>query len=432
MPNTLIESSKLLAIDLYYFAFTYITNNNFFTRVNLPKSDSNYLKKNEFNYSTNVSPLIKTPNYNVLYAPCIVDIRNLLGTNNYYSLILPDAIKENNRYYVCQFIDLFTNNFNYVSSKTNTNFTTNFKLFAPDYKGKLKPHHIKANSWFFLIFLRVEVNFRIPGDLNKAIIFEEGFKLKSAKTCNNKVPLPNTSKIDLLNSSVSLKLLYNTYLQISQWQTSFIPDDLAYMSKFSNQFGVTQNFKPFQQSPAKFSPTQKNRPVLKLGQNLGIKSLGNVGFNLWSTSSDYINTTGPLRYLNKSIVANEFIYGNNKEQAIYWNANKDSNATQLNGTNDYTLTINPIPSTNNPGFWSVTAYDMNNYVEPQPGQKFFTAGQGITKPCVITLSNKAPSNPYDNTYLRVPTGNYYIVLRIYNTDYSSINNFTPIPVKINF
>ena len=51
---------------------------------------------------------------------------------------------------------------------------------------------------------------------------------------------------------------------------------------------------------------------------------------------------------------------------------------------------------------------------------------------VITLSNKAPSNPYDNTYLRVPTGNYYIILRIYNTDYSSINNFIPNPVKINF
>ena len=138
-----------LALDLYYFAFTYITNNNFFTKVNLPKTNSEYLKKNAFNYSTNVSPLIVTPDYNVLYAPCVVDIRNLKNTNNFYLLTLPESIKNNSRYYICQFVDLFTNNFSYVSSKTNTNFTTRFKIFAPDYEGKLKPHHIKANSWFF-------------------------------------------------------------------------------------------------------------------------------------------------------------------------------------------------------------------------------------------------------------------------------------------
>ena len=434
MPDPTVQSYLGLALDLYYFAFTYITNNNFFTKVNLPKTNSEYLKKNEFNYSTNVSPLIVTPNYDVLYAPCVVDIRNLKNTDNYYSLILPDAIKNNNRYYICQFVDLFTNNFNYVSSKTNKEFRTRFKIFAPDYKGKLKPHHIKANSWFFLIFLRVEVNFRISGDLNKAIAFEEGFKLKTNDNSNynstNKIPLPNTSNIDLLNPKLALKLLYNTYLDVSQWQTSFTVEDLSYMNEFSNQFGVTQNFRPFNQKPDEFSPTAKNRPVLKIGQDLGIKSASIVVSEQWTTSADIINTKGPLRYIDKALIVKSFIYGNNKEQAIYWNCNKDSNNNQLNGSNDYTVTINPIPSTNTPGFWSITAYNLNNFVEPQPGQLYFTVGQGITQPCVVTLSNKSPTNPNDNTYLQVPTGDYYIILRIYNTDFNSINNFTPNPVII--
>jgi hypothetical protein len=434
MTDSYTRSYLGLALDVYNFAFTYIKNNNFFTKVNLPKTNSEYLKKNVFNYSTNVSPLIVTPDYNVLYAPCVVDIRNLKNTDNYYSLILPDAIKNNSRYYVCQFVDLFTNNFTYVSSKTNKNFRTNFKIFAPDYKGELNSHRIKANSWFFLILLRVEVNFRIPGDLNKAIAFEEGFKLITNDNSNynstNKIPLPNTTNIDLFNPKLPIKLLYNTYLDISQWQTSFTIEDLSYINEFNKEFGIIQNFRPFKQKPDEFSPNANNRLVLKKGQDLGIKSLNQTTNAQWTTSANIINTRGPLRYIDKALIAESFIYGNNKEEAIYWNCNKDSNNNQLNGTNDYTLTVNPIPSTNNPGFWSVTAYDLNNFVEPQPGQLFFTAGQGITKPCIITLSNKAPKNPADNRYLRVPTGDYYIILRIYNTDNNSINNFTPNPVII--
>ena len=88
MSNNFVQRYLGLALDLYYFAFTYITNNNFFIKVNLPKTDSEYLKKNEFNYSTNVSPLIVTPNYNVLYAPCVVDIRNLKNTDTVYIYII--------------------------------------------------------------------------------------------------------------------------------------------------------------------------------------------------------------------------------------------------------------------------------------------------------------------------------------------------------
>ena len=430
MSTTAPDVLTLLATDLYYFAFTYITNNNFFIRVNLPETDTNYLVKNAFNYSMGETSLIDTPNYNVLYAPCIVDVRKLKGTNNYYKLILPDEITQNDRYYICQFVDLFTNNFNYVSAKTNTNCTTKFRIFAPDYKRPLGPYDIKAASWFFLILLRVEVNFRIPGDLNKAIVFEEGFKLILLdKQYKNTLPLPDTTDVNLFDPDLPLQKLYNLYLKIAQWQTAFSIQDLKYMHDFNTPFGVTQNFTPFEWPPDYFAPTNENKSILKLGQSIGIASLTTSSSSgAWTSSKDLIDVRGLSRYVDKSIIASYYIYGNNKDQAIYWNGVQDSDGVLLTGINDYNLLIDPIPSTNSPGFWSVTAYNLDNQIDPQPGEIYYTAGQGITQPCTITLSNKAPADPSDNTYLRVPPGRYYIILRIYNTDYESINFFEPNPI----
>ena len=325
-------------------------------------------------------------------------------------------------------MDLFTNNFKYVSSKSNPNFTTKFRIFAPDYTGELGPSDIKAASWFFLILLRVEVDFRIPGDLDKAIVFEEGFKLiLPTKEYKNTLPLPDTTDVNLFDPDLPLKKLYKLYLKIAQWQTAFTDQDLTYMDAFNKQFGVIQNFTPFDWHPDYFAPTSENKSVLKLGQSTGINSL-NLDPGPWVSSKDLVDVDGPLRYGAKADIAAYYIYGNNKDEAIYWNGQTDSNNILLNGINDYTLRIDPIPSINSPGFWSVTAYKLDTYVEPQPDELFFTVGQGITEPCTITLSNKAPADPYDNTYLRVPPGDYFVILRIYNTDDESIYIFKPNPI----
>ena len=199
------------------------------------------------------------------------------------------------------------------------------------------------------------------------------------------------------------------------------------MDAFNKQFGVIQNFTPFEWPPDYFAPTNENKSVLKLGQSMGISTLRNIP-KAWISSKDLVDAKGPLRYFCKADLAAFYIYANNKDEAIYWNGSLDSDRVLLTGINDYTLRIEPVPSTNSPGFWSVTAYNLDNQIEPQPDEVFFTAGQGITEPCTITLSNKAPANPYDNTYLRVPPGGYYVILRIYNTDEESINTFKPNPI----
>lgn len=427
--NTLIVSkpSSIYAeyIKLYYFAYPYLKNNEFIQRTKLPSNDPNYLKLNEFNYAKNVSPLIISPNYNVLYFPAVLDLTYLHKTNKSVKLQLPPNLKNIKKYYVLEFIDLFTTNFFYISSKTNTSFITEWEIVAPDYKGELKENMVKANSWYILILGRIEVDFRIKNDLERTIQLENQFKLIAKKVDPQNIQLPDTSKLPINDYSLNITKYYNGFVKILQWQTYFTPQDQSNLDFFKT-LGIYQNKDPFNQKPKPFIPTNKlilYKEGSLLGQNgilLALSSDKTIGNN-WGTSANAIGIQGPLRYFYYTFVAWQYTYGNNKDQALYYSCYLDSDNKTLNGKNNYTMDVNIVPPVNSPGFWSITAYNLEGYVE-EDGQKYYTVGQNIRKPCIITLSSQPSPDPESNIYLQVPKGPFYLLLRMYspisnNTDY---------------
>jgi hypothetical protein len=294
-------------INLYYFAYPYIINNSFIIRTKLPKEDSNYLKLNEFNYATNVSPLIISPNYNVLYFPAVIDLRYLHNTNKSIKLKLPSNIKNIEKYYVLQFIDLFTTNFFYISSQTNTNYITEWEIVSPDFTGTLKDNMIKANSWFILILGRIEVNFRIEGDLQKTIDLEYQFILEAEKQDPNNINLPYTTYMQTNNSKLNMINYYNSFLKIVQWQTYFTDQDLLEL-KYFERLGIYLNKHPFTKDPIPFIPTsdisfyKEGSLIGQYAVNIGLASnSGDIGNN-WTTSANLVGTEGPLRYFNYTII----------------------------------------------------------------------------------------------------------------------------------
>ena len=112
-----------------------------------------------------------------------------------------------------------------------------------------------------------------------------------------------------------MKQLYKLYLKIAQWQTAFTDKDLTYMAAFNKQFGVIQNFTPFEWPPDYFAPTSENKSVLKLGQSTGINSL-NQDPAPWVSSKYLVDVEGPLRYVGKADIAAFYIYANNKDEGI--------------------------------------------------------------------------------------------------------------------
>jgi hypothetical protein len=419
--NTLIEANKPSIyekyIKLYYFAYPYLKNNEFILKTKLPSSDPNYLKLNEFNYATNVSPLIISPNYDVLYFPAVLDLTYLHKTNKSIIIKLPANIKNLKKYYVLQFIDLFTTNFFYISSKSNTSFITEWELVAPDYKGQLKENMIKANSWYMLILGRIEVDFRLKNDLERTIELEKQFKIVAKKVDPKNIQLPDSSNLKINDYTLNITKYYNDFVKILQWQTYFTPQDRSNLNFFET-LGIYKNNDPFYKKPKPFIPTN-NISLYKEGSILGqdgilfILSSDITAGNNWGTSANAVNKQGPLRYLYYTLIAWQYTYGNNKDQAVYYSCYIDSNNNKLNGKNNYSIDVNIVPPVNLPGFWSITAYTIDGYVEDD-GQKYYTVGQNIRKPCKITLSNQPSPDPQSNVYLQVPKGDFYLLLRMYS------------------
>lgn len=435
----LSKDTDVLNINMYYFAFTFLANNYIFSKTLLEPSNQDYLLLNQFNYSTNVSPVIITPNYNVLYAPCPIDLTPLIGTNDYYELTLPNEIELNNRYYVCQFIDLFTNNFFYVSPKTNFKFNKSYKIYAPDYNGNLDNTSIKAQSWYMLILLRVEIDLRKPGDLDIGIKFEENIKLNTFNYTSTGVKLPNTYNFDIKSKSINIEEFYNYFLDIAQYQVWYNPKEKLYIDEFRN-LGVFLTEYPFNNgclipyNPPNLIVNADNIKGLVIGNsliNLIINFYKNEEQSYWTTTFNYEkNEFIPqgLLFALKALTAWQYIYANNKNQAIYWQNIYDEFGVQLTGTQNYLIDFSLVPPINEPGFWSITAYTPDGYVYQNPNQLYFTVGQGINFPCKIILSNIQPTDPTNNLWLQTPPNDYYIILRLYNTNQDSFN-FVPPPIK---
>jgi hypothetical protein len=429
MFKNIVKSDKTITSDsntfpdneyvtLYYFAYPYIINTIFINRTKLLPENPEYLKLNEFNYSTNVSSVIISPNFNVLYFPAILDLTYLHNTNKKIKLTLPPNIKDLKKYYILQFIDLFTNNFFYINSQTNTEFITEWEIVAPDYKGPINKNTVVSNSWYLIILGRIETDFRVEGDLDYTISLEKQFVIEAEKIDPQTIDLPDVSKLVIDSKEIDINRYYNSFLKALQWQTFFNTEDKIVLELFKT-LGIFKNDFPFTKPTIPFEPTTsivtykeaaiKGINYIDLILSQGTGTLGNY----WGTSADSINKEGIPRYILYALIAKQYTYGNNPTQAIYLSNFKDENGIQLNGSNNYILDVDKTPQINSPGFWSITAYRPDGYIEQQ-GQLYFTVGQGITEPCKITFSSAPSPDPQSNIYLQVPTGDFYVLLRIYN------------------
>ena len=426
------QYSILELTDLFYFGYSYITTNSFINRCKLPPTNSKYLKLNEFNYSFDVNPVIISPNFNVLYFPAVLDLTYLQGTNQVIKINLPQNIDQIKNFYILQFIDLFSNNFAYISSKTNTNFITSWELVPPDYIGNLAPNQIKSNSWYLIILGRIEII-----NLDETISLEKEFTIEANQLDPYSIKLIDTYNLNFDNplNTETTTIFYNALNNVLQWQNYFTQQDKIFLNVVS-KYNI-KKYPPFSIIPF-FNPSAIGiDPYIKgseIGQNTIKYAIENYFPNIgngWGTSANLIGVTGPGRYFSYAIINWRYAFGNSKEEVIYFSLYIDSDSQYLNGSNNYTIKFTDLPPHNTPGFWSITPYDLTGYVYDN-GQTNFTVGQFLTEPNIqITLSNKLPEDPNDLFYLVTPPSRYYLLLRVYSTTNSTFNYIPPAVIKNN-
>ncbi len=144
-------------------------------------------------------------------------------------------------------------------------------------------------------------------------------------------------------------------------------------------------------------------------------------------SREYLQTD----YLSRAAGAMIGIYGQNEDEAFYFQYQNDSDGTQLNGENDYELLFKEPPPVSQ--FWSLSMYTLPDHMLVRNSINRYSIGDRTEGLIIesdgslsITLSSKDPGA--GKNWLPTPAeGDFFGVMRMYGPDDSIVDKSWPRP-----
>lgn len=373
---------------------------------------------NEARVFTPKDTSIPTPNSDTPYSFLWMDLRA-------EPLVLCVPKIEKSRYYDVEFVDLYTNTYAYLGSRTTGNDAGCYMVAGPGWKGETPAgikKVIRCETQFSLAGYRTQLFG--PNDMENVKKIQAGYKVQllsaflkqPAPAAAPAIDWPAFTKDDM-------KLPFPKFLNFVLQFCPEVPEEKALQAKFA-EIGIAPG-KPFEL--ARLSDTQKAEEALgvKEGYDAIVQKKDNIGKNIngWLIGSGF----GDRAFYNgdwllRAAAALAGIYGNIAAEAVYPLAHNDSTGAALDGSkHNYTVTFaaGQYPPVN--AFWSLTMYDgktqllvdnpINRYLINSP----MLPNLKKNKDGSLTLYIQKETPPADKkaNWLPAPDGPIYMVMRLY-------------------
>ena len=416
--------TRAIAKDAYVYGFPLVDSYRIQYAYFVDKSNPEYKGNwNEIHNTARVytpdDKAVQTPNSDTPYSFAGVDLRT-----EPIVITVPAIDKE--RYYSIQFVDMYTFNFAYAGSRTTGNEAGNFLLAGPNWKGE-NPRGIKQviKSETELVFLLYRTQLFSPDDIENVKKMQGGYKIQQLSQFLKQpapTPAPGIKFIKPLgieDEKTSLEFFdqLNFILQFCPLH----PSEKELMNRFAKlNIGANKDFDEKNRSPDFKKAIQdgiadawKNYDELNK-----LVATGKVSpFDFFGTRDSMKNN-----YINRMSAAAAGIYGNSKEEAVYFPYYIDSAGQWLDTSiNRYTLRFasGQLPPVN--AFWSLTAYEMpssllyanplNRYLVNSPMLPDLKKDKdgGLT----LYVQNESPGKDKESNWLPAPKGKVKLVLRSY-------------------
>jgi hypothetical protein len=342
---------------------------------------------------------------------------------------------ESDRYYVMQFVDLYTFNFEYVGSRATGNNAGKYLIAGPGWKGETpkgidKVLHSETN----LIFLVGRTQLRDPADVSnlkkiqaqyKLIPLHQYTKQPAPPVKKYNLPLPVWKESDY--GSPQFISALNSLLQYASEDSS----EKELRKRFA-KIGIVPGapFDSSKYSPETIKAIEKGIAEAKQELNSKIDNVKDAG-SLFGTRTELKNN-----FLNRAIAAAAGIYGNTKEEAVYTGSSVDKNNQPLLGNNAYVLKFakNQLPEAKY--FWSITMYNLpKRFLIPNPinrysiGNKTKGLKYEANGDLIVYLQSTSPGKDKESNWLPTPKDEKFMfVMRIYGPQPDVINNIWKMPL----
>ena len=418
------EEARAIAKEAYIYAFAMTESYNTWYKQAVDASALEYVGGfNKYrHYSepfTAANKDIVTPNNDTPYSWAWLDLRA-----EPMVLTVPEVAKD--RYYVTQWIDLFTFNFGYVGSRATGNGAGSYLIAGPLWKGK-KPAGIKqvlrAESEIVGTLTRTALNG--PEDVPNVKAIQSGLKLKplSAFLGQSAPPAPPAIMFPPYDRAKVRTHDFIGYLNfLLQFYPRIHPSEKALLERFAQiGIGAGKLWDAAKADPALLAAIDAG--VKDAEEALAAKAKTTLSSNGLFGSREFLKTD----YLTRAIAAEKGLYGNSIEEAWYGGYLGDGRKP---GTIHFTKQQLPPAKF----FWSMTLYILpERFLYDNPLNRYsigdrtkglkYDADGGLT----IYVGHESPGPEHESNWLPAPAAPFSLVARIYGPSKAAMKGEWKLP-----
>ena len=359
---------------------------------------------------------IQSPNADTPYSLLWLDLRS-------DDIVLTMPKIDKNRYYSAQIIDSYTYDVDYLGTRKDGNDGGNFLIVGPNSKWNgTTPAGIKRvvkldTEFAYVIYRNQLFNAQ---DMPNVMKVQEGYKIQTLSKYLGQKEKPAAPDVKWPVISKDNEFDAKNFYTILNSMLQFMPE-------FSDEKALRAEIAKIGIVPGKVYDTSQMTPEQQKAVNSGIQdALKEIKANISSVQSfeDYFGTREFLKdnYMAKSVAAMLGLFGNVKDEAMYFNYQKDSNNQSYDTSkNNYILHFDKdqFPPVN--AFWSLTMYDSKTFTMVENPLNRYLINSTMIKDFKrdknggvdIYIQKNSPGKNLESNWLPAPDGEFYIILRAY-------------------
>lgn len=349
------------------------------------------------------------------------------------------------RFYLVPSLDMWTDVFASVGSRTTGTAAGNFAYVAPGWQGELPEGVQRIDAPTSMIWIMGRIQTNGPSDYDNVHKVQDGLKLTPLDQWGKSSAPPATSPVDASVDTKTPPLVQVENMTGVEFFTRFA-ELLKKYPPHANDYPILFRMRALGLEPGKSWDAGKlDAKTTALINSASKEALSDVvaflkrggegtHVNGWNIATDNMGTYG-TSYLQRAMVALAGLGANLPADAVYPAAFVDSEGKPLDGANKYVLhfTRDQLPPVD--AFWSLTMYDEQGFQVPNPINRFAIGDRDKLKfnadgSLDIYIQAQSPGAEKEANWLPSPaSGAIQPTLRLYSPR-ASVMNGTWVPPGI--
>lgn len=355
-------------------------------------------------------------------------------------LSVPDT---EGRYYLLPMLDMWTDVFAVVGTRTTGNEAGTYAIVAPGWTATLPDGVVKITAPTSAIWIIGRTQTNGPADYDAVHKVQDGYRLTPLSQWGKDYAPPKNMPVDASVDNTTPPLVQVNSLDGVAMLTRLAdlmvkypphPNDYPILLRL-RQLGVEPG-KPF--DAAKLAPQTRdivNKAAKETLAALPVRMLTMTpAENGWNIGREHMGTYGTA-YQWRTLIALGGLGANLAEDAVYPTAFIDGEGKPLSGANKYVLHFDKGQTPPANAFWSITMYDKEGFQVPNPINRFAIGDRdnltyNADGSLDIYLQADSPGADKEANWLPAPKDEFQPTMRIYSPRQEVLDgSWTPPPFK---